>query len=422
MSCSNSIKNLINIKDNNIYFDDNCVSDTFINGIFAKVISTYLSYLPDYCPICGTFHPKLYSKGYSKPSLVRIPNISNMTAYLKLRKKRFECFECNKTFTLSTNIVSSNCFISNHTKTSIALAFTKVISAKDIAADHNVSSNTVARVLNSSFNPQKKFVNKLPKTLLFDEFKSVKNAKGAMSFIFVDGDSRKIVDIIENRQLPELIKYFSRFSHKTRASVKNIVIDMYMPYFVLIKKLFSNANIIIDRFHIIQHLNRALNKTRIKLLKKYPKEYSKLKRYWRQLLMFEDDLNDTNYYYHRTFKKMITTKQIVEYISNIDEEYKATYKIYQEILRSFKYQNKNRFDRAIDNVSSNVSEYMKTALKTLKGYRKLVLESMVSKYTNGPIEGINNKIKVIKRVSYGYRSFINFKLRIMICFNLIKKA
>ncbi|MEG0569736.1 MAG: transposase, partial [Erysipelotrichales bacterium] len=45
-----------------------------------------------------------------------------------------------------------------------------------------------------------------------------------------------------------------------------------------------------------------------------------------------------------------------------------------------------------------------------------------SEYSNGPIEGINNKIKVIKRVSYGYRSFLNFKLRIMICFNLIKKA
>ena len=44
----------------------------------------------------------------------------------------------------------------------------------------------------------------------------------------------------------------------------------------------------------------------------------------------------------------------------------------------------------------------------------MVIESMESKYTNGPIEGIHNKIKVIKRLSYDYLSFIYFNLIIMI--------
>ena len=38
--------------------------------------------------------------------------------------------------------------------------------------------------------------------------------------------------------------------------------------------------------------------------------------------------------------------------------------------------------------------------------------------SNGPLEGINNKIKVIKRISYGYRSFINFKAKILLVFSL----
>ena len=41
-------------------------------------------------------------------------------------------------------------------------------------------------------------------------------------------------------------------------------------------------------------------------------------------------------------------------------------------------------------------------------------------FSNGRIEGINNKIKLIKRVSYGYRSFDNFRLRIMLCFHKFK--
>ncbi|WP_137617395.1 transposase, partial [Lactiplantibacillus nangangensis] len=42
------------------------------------------------------------------------------------------------------------------------------------------------------------------------------------------------------------------------------------------------------------------------------------------------------------------------------------------------------------------------------------------KYSNGPMEGINNKIKVIKRVSYGFGCFSSFRLRIHLAFGLKK--
>ena len=44
---------------------------------------------------------------------------------------------------------------------------------------------------------------------------------------------------------------------------------------------------------------------------------------------------------------------------------------------------------------------------------------MMCHYTNGVIEGINNKIKVIKRIAFGYRSFYHFRNRILIMYNLI---
>ena len=54
------------------------------------------------------------------------------------------------------------------------------------------------------------------------------------------------------------------------------------------------------------------------------------------------------------------------------------------------------------------------SIKSLKKLRKYVLNSLKYDYTNAMVEGKNNKIKVIKRVSYGYRSFRNFKARIML--------
>ncbi|WP_251870357.1 transposase, partial [Enterococcus italicus] len=83
--------------------------------------------------------------------------------------------------------------------------------------------------------------------LCFDEFKSVRGVSGAMSFIMMDGKTHRLLDIVENRQLPFLERYFCHFPRETREAVEWIVIDMYAPYVSLVKKMFPNAQLIIDR-------------------------------------------------------------------------------------------------------------------------------------------------------------------------------
>jgi len=92
-----------------------------------------------------------------------------------------------------------------------------------------------------------------------------------------DGKTGKILDIVEDRKLNNLLKYFAYFTHKARSKVKLIVIDMYSPYISLIKKMFPNAVIIIDKFHLVQLISTSLNKTRINLMKKDKKTIINLK-------------------------------------------------------------------------------------------------------------------------------------------------
>ena len=61
---------------------------------------------------------------------------------------------------------------------------------------------------------------------------------------------------------------------------------------------------------------------------------------------------------------------------------------------------------------------MKTSIKTLKKHLLYIKNSLLYPYNNGRIEGINNKIKVLNRVAYGYRNFNNFKNRILLHFKL----
>src|SRR5690606_19425878 len=103
------------------------------------------------------------------------------------------------------------------------------------------------RVIDSFYSYYQPNFNYLPAHLCFDEFKSVKSAAGAMSFIFCNSETGEIVDIVEDRRLHVLKNYFLQYSKKARDSVKTIVIDMYSPYISLIKEVFPNTKMIIDK-------------------------------------------------------------------------------------------------------------------------------------------------------------------------------
>ncbi len=79
-----------------------------------------------------------------------------------------------------------------------------------------------------------------------------------------------------------------------------------------------------------------------------------------------------------------------------DETLKHTYYLYQNLLSAIKNRNEIQLNKLIHSDLSNVSEYMKTSIKTLKKSKEYVINSIKYGYTNGVIEGINNKIKAIK--------------------------
>ncbi|APR07095.1 hypothetical protein FAM21834_00829 [Lentilactobacillus parabuchneri] len=60
-------------------------------------------------------------------------------------------------------------------------------------------------------------------------------------------------------------------------------------------------------------------------------------------------------------------------------------------------------------------------LQTLAAHHDEIGNTFTHHYTNGPLEGSNNKIKVIKRTGFGYRNFFRFRLRVLFAFRIHKK-
>ena len=141
----------------------------------------------------------------------------------------------------------------------------------------SVSTSTVIRKLKEF--EFKSDLNYLPEHMSWDEY-SFK--KGKMSFIAQDFDSRRIVEILDGRTQATIRNHFLRYSRQVRSRVKVITMDMFSPYYDIARKLFPNAKIVLDRFHIVQHLSRAMSRVRVQIMNQFDRkshEYKALKRY-----------------------------------------------------------------------------------------------------------------------------------------------
>ena len=96
---------------------------------------------------------------------------------------------------------------------------------------------------------------------------------------------------------------------------------------------------------------------------------------------------------------------ILNLLLDLSAELKATYDLYQDLLFAIQTKNIDRLNDLLETEHSLISPELQTAFQTFKTYQAYIKNTLTTPYTNGPIEGINNKIKVIKRIAFGYRSF-----------------
>ena len=426
MSHTDYTRNILNIKDENIIFYENCLEEVKIKNKTVKVFHAKLTYTPDVCPNCGCLYetnPETIIKyGFKKNCNIKMDKISNYSVILKLDKQRFFCKHCKSTFIATTDLVDFHKQISNNTKTTITLELMQKGAEKDIARRNNVSTCTVNRILDSiSEDKLVKNNGTLPTVMGIDEFKATSDTISKMAFIIVDEEKHNIFDMNNSRLSLDIEKYFKRYSKKERDKVQFITMDLYKPYYKLMHSLFRNATLISDRFHIVLQSRNALDNTRIKLCNKSNPNYRKLKKYWKLILKKESELDDKKKRYSKCFRKEITEKEIVTYLINTNKTLYNDYQIYQGIIKSIDDKDKQSFINIIHNNKNNlnISIKMRKALKTYIVLEDYILNSFDYEYSNGMVEGMNNLIKQVKHSTCGYRKFNHLKARVMLIKGLL---
>jgi len=420
MSNNDYILNLLNIKDKNIFILNN-IEEKVIKNKNYKVIEGILTYKPQSCPCCGIVNESydIIKWGFKRNCKVKIPRISNCLSLLILHKQRFYCKHCNNTFVAETSLIDRNKNISNNTELQINLELMLKQSEKDIASRLDISVSKIDRKLNEISSHTVLRHEHLPSHMNWDEFKATKDSSGKMAFIIVDNNTGNIFDIQDSRKSRDLDKYFRRYSKQERDKVKLISTDFYSGYIHLAKSLFKNADIVIDRFHIVIQAYNALNSARIKLCYKSNPNYNKLKDNWKLIVKNQNDLTDEKRY-NKHFRKEVSQKDIVSYLINTDKTLKATYHCYQGLINSIKNKDFTKFNNIVKHPNKEISDKMKKALRLYKDNIKYIENSFKYDINNGVIEGKNNLIKSIKRIAFGYRKYDHFVARIFLISGIIK--
>lgn len=264
----NHTRKLTGLTDKNISFNEDWLEEHTEEGEKIFTIHGKLSYQPICCRKCGCKNEGHIVKNGNHTTRTQLPPFRGRRTFLQLKKTRFLCRQCGSIFNAQTSLIDENCHLAKELMYKIALDLRKNRSRKEIAEDHFVSGVTVLRVLRSfanDFKPNFKF---LPHVLCIDEFRSLNSSSTPMSFICMDGQTNQMIEILESRRLAFLKNHFLRYSRRVRLHVRYLVMGMNAPYAERIKEVFPNAQIVTDRFHIVQHVNRTFNQLRTQVRKR----------------------------------------------------------------------------------------------------------------------------------------------------------
>ncbi|WP_251574172.1 transposase, partial [Limosilactobacillus agrestimuris] len=115
--------------------------------------------------------------------------------------------------------------------------------------------------------------------------------------------------------------------------------------------------------------------------------------------------------YLRGINEYMTKQNAVDLVTSKFTDFKAVYQTYQGITQAIHERDPELLKAVLQDYRTTNTE-MDTTINTLKKNRQAVINSTKYEFSNGPLEGINRKIKTLKRTCYGFANQKFFFLRI----------
>ena len=420
----NDIIKILNLEQFNLKIDKLDTIKT--NNILYCYIT--LANKKDKCPLCDSSAiVKEYVQRKIKHSIS-----NNNPCFIIYKARRFYCKICKHTY------YERNPFALKHDKLSTYTTYAVLndlkdhtVTFKNISKKYNISLNSVINIFDSYVDAKRRT---LPESICIDEFYTSKKRQYKYACVFLDFLSKKIIDVYPSRRKDRLTAQLSFIPKNERLNVKYVVIDMWDTYRDLASIYFPNCKVAVDSFHVIRHLNEAMDSIRIKVMRKYDKRTNKIVQndiyyYMLKKYHFFFTMNYEKIFNGQTYIKKLKTKwtkhEIRNYLFSIDEDLKNAYFLkerYREFNLTANYETCDKeLDELIDEFLNSKHDEFRTFGKLLFHWKKEIKNSFIRHHgfrlSNGPIEGANSRIKTILKSANGYTNFNRLRNRIMYSLN-----
>jgi transposase len=235
-----------------------------------------------------------------------------------------------------------------------------------------------------------------------DEIQWLKGQRYLTVVYQIEAGCRRLLWVGKDRTEETLRSFFQEFGEEWTTGVKFICSDMWQPYLNVIADLAKGAKNVLDRYHIVAKMNKAIDEVRAQEAKELKAQNK------------EPVLKGTRWIFlkrgkNRKRKERATLKSLLKL--NLKTVRACLLK--QEFdLRFWRHKRRKTARRFLESWCTKAMrsrlEPMKKIARSLRAHKPLILnwfkarEEMISL---GAVEGFNNKAKVVKRRSYGFRSY-----------------
>ena len=221
----------------------------------------------------------------------------------------------------------------------------------------------------------------------------------------IDNGYKRLLWIGKDRTKKTLRSFFEEFGTDRSETLRFVCTDMWKPYLLVVAEKASQALNILDRFHIMSHMNKAIDKVRateVKTLKAKGKKAVLTGSRW--CLLKRPENCTENQATKLQELVAINLKTVRAYL--LKEDFQRFWD-YKSVWWATKF-----MDDWCNRTMRSRIDPMKKIARMLRSHRSLILNWFRAKeqIALGAVEGLNNKAKVTTKKAYGFKSFEVIKL------------
>lgn len=382
-----------------------------------------------YCQYCDKNSVEIHD--YFSTKLRDMPVFPGIRQYLRIRRHKYKCRVCNRVFAEDIPFKEPDVRVTKRAADFIREMLSLGLSSSSIARFTGVHWDTIrtihSTIMEETLSKRFKYLKESgyrPKYLAVDEFAIHKGQTYATCVM--DLNLGEVLWVGKGRNMEEFRHFFEEYDMDYLSEVEAVAMDMNASYNLLFKEYMPQVDIVYDRYHLQALFNtNVLSIVRVQEAKKHSETSKDMRKFWKdetEILLkkewrqkYNDELDK-----YKSVKQsrwlLLTNKRNLslvqqESLNTILEEHKQLaicYAMKEELNRLFEitdiHEAESRWKvwlkAARESCIKPLVTFAKTQEKNLEG----LISHAAHPITTAKLEGLNNKIKVAKRVGYGFRN------------------